>query len=330
MVTMNNRPKRILSLISAILFLTISFSVGTVKAQAATNGQAIVDYAKQFLGRPYVYGAAGPNSFDCSGLTYYVYNHAVGINIGRTTYDQINSGREVSRDELQVGDLVFTHANHVGIYVGNNQIIHAPQSGEVVKISNINKFWRARRILNNSMSGSTSEKVGKEICNTSFYSSKYSDLKNAFGNDSTSLYNHYMNYGIGEGRAASQTFDVGYYLNNNADLINAFGLGNFKAAYNHFLTYGYKEGRDLSPVFNMSYYIENNPDVKNAYGSDYYGIMNHFLTYGMNEGRASSPNFNLQVYKSNYEDLINAFGEDNAAYINHYLIYGIAEGRAAK
>ena len=123
---------------------------GGVKAEAATSGQAVVSYAKQFLGRPYVYGASGPNSFDCSGLTSYVYKNAAGINIGRTTYDQIKSGLEVSRSNLQPGDLVFTSANHVGIYVGDNKIIHSPQTGDVVKISNISSFWRARRIINSS------------------------------------------------------------------------------------------------------------------------------------------------------------------------------------
>lgn len=331
MVIMNNRPKRILSLISAILIFVLGTFTGAIKAEAAVSGQAIVDYSKKFLGKPYSYGAAGPNSFDCSGLTYYVYNQAAGINIGRTTYDQINAGREVSRNELQLGDLVFTSSNHVGIYVGNNQMIHSPQTGDVVKISTISKFWRARRILNSSNQpvslNSTNNKV---ICNTSFYSWKYDDLARAFGNNSTSLYNHYLNYGIREGRMASQTFDVAYYLNHNADLINAFGRGNYTAAYNHFLTYGYREGRDLSPIFNLGYYIENNPDVKNAFGDDYQQIILHFLNHGMSEGRLSSTNFNLQAYKSRYEDLRNAYGQDNVAYYNHYLVYGIAEGRVAK
>lgn len=324
---MKNRPKRILLLISAILFFTISFCAGGVKTEAAVSGQAIVNYAEQFLGKPYVYGATGPNSFDCSGLTFYVYNNAAGINIGRTTHDQINAGIEVSRNELKPGDLVFTHANHVGIYVGNNNMIHAPQSGDVVKISPINKFWRARRILKDTVEIPNQAK--RAVCNADFYSLRYSDLKSAFGNDSTSLYNHYLSYGINEGRIASETFDVVYYLNSNPDLINAFGSGNYMAAYNHFITYGYKEQRDLSPVFNMSYYIANNPDVKAAYGDNYYGIMNHFLECGMREGRASSPNFNLQAYKSRYFDLRAAYGDNNALYYDHYLIYGIAEGRVA-
>ena len=113
------------------------------------NGQDIVNYAKNFLGVRYVYGGSSPNGFDCSGLVQYVYNH-FGINISRTTKTQINDGREVGRNNLQLGDLVFPDSGHVTLYIGNNQIIHAPQPGEVVKISNIWKFWRARRILSDS------------------------------------------------------------------------------------------------------------------------------------------------------------------------------------
>ncbi|MDS0526201.1 NlpC/P60 family protein [Clostridium sp. SHJSY1] len=122
---------------------------GDVKASvpSSTSTSAIVNYAYKFIGCPYVWGATGPSTFDCSGFTSYVYRNVAGIDIGRTTYEQINAGREVSRDELQPGDLVFPHDGHVTIYIGNGQVIHAPQTGDVIKISPIWKFWRARRIL---------------------------------------------------------------------------------------------------------------------------------------------------------------------------------------
>lgn len=112
------------------------------------NASAIISEAYKHLGKRYVYGASGPSTFDCSGFTSYVYRVAAGIEIGRTTYNQINAGREVSYSELQPGDLVFPHADHVGIYIGNGQMIHAPQTGDVVKVAPVYKFWRARRILN--------------------------------------------------------------------------------------------------------------------------------------------------------------------------------------
>lgn len=110
--------------------------------------QAILNEAYKHLGKKYVYGATGPNTFDCSGFTSYVYRLAAGIDIGRSTYDQINAGTEVSQSQLQPGDLVFPHAGHVGIYVGDGMMIHAPQTGDVVKVAPVYRFWRARRILN--------------------------------------------------------------------------------------------------------------------------------------------------------------------------------------
>ena len=76
-----------------------------------------------------------------------MYRH-FGYYIGRTTYDQIYDGRAVSQSELQPGDLVFTSAGHIGIYVSDGRMIHAPQTGDVIKISNIWSFYAARRIIN--------------------------------------------------------------------------------------------------------------------------------------------------------------------------------------
>ena len=113
-----------------------------------TTGDKVVTEAKKYIGTPYVWGGTTTSGFDCSGYTQYVFKNAAGISIGRSTYDQINAGREVSYNELQPGDLVFPHSGHVGIYIGNGQMIHAPQTGDVVKISSVYKFWRARRVLN--------------------------------------------------------------------------------------------------------------------------------------------------------------------------------------
>ena len=110
------------------------------------NGAELISYAKQFIGVPYVWGGSSPNGFDCSGLVQYVYRH-FGINISRTTRTQINDGREVGRNNLQLGDLVFPSSGHVTLYIGNNQVLHAPEPGDRVKISPLWKFWRARRIL---------------------------------------------------------------------------------------------------------------------------------------------------------------------------------------
>ena len=120
----------------------------TAPSITSGNAQAILNEAYKHIGKAYVYGASGPNNFDCSGFTSYVYRVAAGIEIGRSTYDQIDSGRAVSYSELQPGDLVFPHSGHVGIYVGGGMMIHAPQTGDVVKVAPVYAFMTGRRILN--------------------------------------------------------------------------------------------------------------------------------------------------------------------------------------
>ena len=119
----------------------------------SAKGSEAVNIAKQYLGTPYVWGGESPDGFDCSGLMQYVYNK-LGYNISRTTYTQINDGSPVSKENLQPGDLVFFgdagSPHHVGMYIGNGQYLHAPQTGDVVKISDLNArsdFAGARRIV---------------------------------------------------------------------------------------------------------------------------------------------------------------------------------------
>ncbi|MEU9640667.1 NlpC/P60 family protein [Streptomyces sp. NPDC048188] len=102
---------------------------------------AAVAYAYQKLGSPYVWGATGPNAFDCSGLTQAAYR-AAGISLPRTTYAQIDTGRRVSRSELLPGDLVFFYSgiSHVGIYVGNGQMIHAPNPSAPVRVAPVDEM----------------------------------------------------------------------------------------------------------------------------------------------------------------------------------------------
>ena len=125
-------------------------TTGSISGSASSaSGSAIVSYAYNFLGVDYVWGGTTPSpGFDCSGFTSYVYANAAGINITRTTYSQMGVGSPVSYDQLQPGDLVFTYGgDHVGIYVGGGQYIHAPQEGDFVKVSNITSFYCARRVL---------------------------------------------------------------------------------------------------------------------------------------------------------------------------------------
>jgi cell wall-associated NlpC family hydrolase len=106
-------------------------------------GSRVVAIAEQYLGRPYVWGAAGPYSFDCSGLVTYVFAQ-VGIVLPHFAAAQWGYGTYVSLDQLEPGDLVFFESlGHVGIYVGNGEYIQAPQPGDVVKITPLSEPWSA-------------------------------------------------------------------------------------------------------------------------------------------------------------------------------------------
>ncbi|MFC9857317.1 MULTISPECIES: C40 family peptidase [unclassified Streptomyces] len=113
---------------------------GSATAPDARAAQA-VDFAYGAIGKPYVWGATGPSSFDCSGLTQAAWRSA-GVSLPRTTYTQINAGQRVSRSELAPGDLVFFYSgiSHVGLYVGGGRMIHAPRPGAPVRIAPIDQM----------------------------------------------------------------------------------------------------------------------------------------------------------------------------------------------
>jgi cell wall-associated NlpC family hydrolase len=113
----------------------------------------VVGVAMAQLGKPYVYGTAGPDTFDCSGLVVYAYA-AMGVSLPHSSYALWNVGVYVPQDQLQPGDIVFFDGlGHVGIYIGGGQFIQAPHTGDVVKISSLNDGWYAatyvgaRRVL---------------------------------------------------------------------------------------------------------------------------------------------------------------------------------------
>jgi peptidoglycan DL-endopeptidase CwlO len=110
------------------------------------NGRAAIAVraALSRLGRPYVWGATGPDQFDCSGLVQWSYAQA-GVHLHRTTFQQINDGLPVPRSQVRPGDLVFPHAGHVQLAIGNNLVIEAPHSGASVRVTPLGNNIAIRR-----------------------------------------------------------------------------------------------------------------------------------------------------------------------------------------
>ncbi len=119
-----------------------SSSDPSISAPPAKYG-GVIGIAMQYLGVPYVWGGMSPSGFDCSGLVAYVYGQ-VGVGLPHHAASQFGMGTPVSQDELQAGDLVFFDGlGHVGLYIGGGQFIHAPHTGDVVKISSLTESWYA-------------------------------------------------------------------------------------------------------------------------------------------------------------------------------------------
>ena len=126
---------------------------GGVTASGSGEGAQVANFALSFVGYPYVWGATGPDSFDCSGLMQYSYSH-FGYSIGRTTYQQVNEGIAVGIGELVAGDLILFYSgpSHVGMYIGNDQFVHAANEELGVRVDTLsgyyaNNVYNCRRII---------------------------------------------------------------------------------------------------------------------------------------------------------------------------------------
>lgn len=117
----------------------------------SASGARLVEELRKHLGTKYVWGGEAPGGFDCSGLMQYVAKQ-LGITIPRTAADQAKAGKEVGKGELQPGDMVFfntsgSRVSHVGMYIGDGKMIHAPKTGDVVKVSSIEDSYYASKYV---------------------------------------------------------------------------------------------------------------------------------------------------------------------------------------
>ena len=152
------------------------------------------------------------------------------------------------------------------------------------------------------------------------YRGRYPDLRDRTDQE---LKDHWLAFGIKEGRCASSVLDLKYYLEQNPDLQKAFGT-DYEAAYQHFITTGYQEYRKSSPLFDGQYYCDQYPDVAAGYKEKY---LLHYLEHGMKEGRRGSATFDVQYYLFIRPDVAEMFPDDLAMAARHYAGYGIYEGK---
>jgi len=176
-----------------------------------------------------------------------------------------------------------------------------------------------------------------------YYREKHTDVAKAFDDDYRQLLEHFVNYGMSEGRQAKADFNVYAYRELHADVAKAFGE-DLRSCYLHYIHSGRKEGRQISGtapkllyyngvnyanVFEAGYYASANPDVAAAFGNDENAMLQHFVLCGMTEGRRAIQNFDVYAYKNKNGDLAAVFGEELAKYYLHYIEHGYNEGRQA-
>ncbi|MDT8858827.1 S-layer homology domain-containing protein [Alkalihalobacillus sp. MEB130] len=174
--------RRFMSTLLAIILLVTLYP--STQVSASSTASKVVAAAKAQIGTPYVWGGTTPRGFDCSGFMRYVYNQ-VGISLPRTTAEQYRVGNSVSKSNLQPGDLVFfetyqSGASHSGVYIGNNQFVHASSSNGV-STSSINDphYWGPRYIGAKRVINEQPAKV-QEVKPVSLLSGQYHDVPNSF------------------------------------------------------------------------------------------------------------------------------------------------------
>ncbi len=126
------------------------------------------------------------------------------------------------------------------------------------------------------------------IFDASYYLNNNPDVKNNWGNTAEAALQHFIKYGMAEGRRGNEIFDVHFYKDNNIDLQNAFG-DNWYLYYQHYLENGIREGRQASENFDVISYKTRYRDLQSAFGDDYEGYVDHYISYGINEERDASP-----------------------------------------
>ncbi len=202
---------------------------------------------------------------------------------------------------------------------------------------------------NPSASGTTSYGLVNysAVYDFNYYITHNDDVRRAYGQDDKKVLQHFIRYGMSEGRQGNADFNVFGYKNRYSDLRAAFG-NDLKQYYLHYINHGKKEGRSCAlekttvyqgvdygitasdgnnSVYNFDYYIGRYEDINAAFANNPSGAIEHFITHGIAEGRQACEGFSISAYKSNNSDLRSAFGDNDMAYVRHYMSYGYKEDR---
>jgi hypothetical protein len=168
------------------------------------------------------------------------------------------------------------------------------------------------------------ERDDRAVLDPAFYLALYPDLQAAFGGDLEAARQHWLTYGITEGRVGSPTFDIGQYRALHPDLAALDNL----AVVDHFLESGLQEVGASSAFFDAAYYLDRYPDLVAAFGTDHYAAAHHFLQFGISEGRSGAPTFDPAWYLAANPDVAAAYGATNyLGAMVHWQVYGRGEGR---
>lgn len=274
--------------------------------------------------------AAGTFDIVVDGVASYITNVQVPVWSRADQSDIVwyNASR-VDSDTFIVHADIRNHQNSVGAYN-----IHVYVSGAATPLQGV---YATVAVFGGGY---------ENVFDYDYYVTHNPDVARAFGNDPKAVYEHFLNYGMREGRQASADFNVQSYQARYRDLRAAFG-GDLPAYYRHYISNGKAEGRvatgstsyvnaltvyngvDYSLVYDYNYYVNKYSDIKAAFNGDDAATLKHFVENGMREGRQAIASFNVNIYRSTYADLRAAFGGNLPSYYLHYINNGYRENRRA-
>ena len=354
-----------LSLVLCVVMI-LSLVTFAVPAEAASGNVEIRSWGQVVdslngVEAKYIPGTGNSNTGDYSCADYIkrYYKALYGVDVynlltGKTPQA---SGHNFSRvtSGVAVGDIIY-HTNSSGSghwaiakEVNGNQISLIEQNWKFMSggrtyasVNRVVTFGSTPNLTAYRMDGSSNQQTvntreaeimsypaGRLLFDPVYYANCYEDLRNAYGYDEVALKEHWLAYGIKEGRTASPIFDPKYYMASNSDVAKAYGATNYEMGLIHFCAFGLAEGRQGSPIFSAKTYISLYSDLQRAYGDDYTSAAEHFLAYGIAEMRQGSNQFSLSIYSKNNPDIVRAFSnpKDRISHFCEYVYYGSEKHR---